>query len=59
MKKIIELALVSLLLGLIIYLAFYYGRDEAKVYQCSLAEISPDYPPDVKAMCRKLARIYD
>lgn len=23
-------------------------------YDCSLAEISPDYPPDVKQECRKL-----
>jgi hypothetical protein len=24
------------------------------VYNCSIAEISPDYPPEVKEKCRKL-----
>jgi len=30
---------------------------ESKVYDCSLAEISPDYPVEVKIGCRKLRMI--
>jgi TRAP-type C4-dicarboxylate transport system permease small subunit len=30
---------------------------EGKVYDCSLAEISPDYPVEVKIGCRKLRMI--
>jgi hypothetical protein len=51
--KILEIAVMAVLLALIVYLAAFYGRNEAKVYPCHLAEISPDYPPDVKEMCRK------
>jgi hypothetical protein len=29
-------------------------KQKGKVYDCSLAEISPDYPPKVKEECRKL-----
>ena len=27
---------------------------ETKVYDCSLADFHPDFPPDVKEQCRKL-----
>jgi hypothetical protein len=27
---------------------------QAKTYNCSIAEISPDYPPAVREQCRKL-----
>jgi len=52
----IRLVFMAVLLALIVYLAMFYGREESKVYQCSLAEISPDYPIEVKNMCRKLVR---
>jgi hypothetical protein len=29
-------------------------RPQAKTYNCSIAEISPDYPPAVREQCRKL-----
>jgi len=54
--KILENVVIISLLALIVYLAGFYGRNESKVYPCHLAEISPDYPPDVKAMCRKLTK---
>jgi hypothetical protein len=53
---ILEAFLIVFLACLIVYLAVFYGRNDAKVYPCHLAEISPDYPPDVKAMCRKLTK---
>ena len=54
--KILEIMVMVVLLALIVYLAAFYGRNEAKVYPCHLAEISPDYPPDVKEMCRRLTK---
>jgi hypothetical protein len=29
-------------------------RGEGRYYNCSLAEIHPDYPPAVREQCRKL-----
>jgi hypothetical protein len=31
---------------------------EGKVYDCTLAEISPDYPIEVKNECRRLLKEY-
>jgi hypothetical protein len=32
---------------------------EGKVYDCTLAEISPDYPIEVKQECRRLLKEYN
>ena len=56
MRVICESILIITLGCFIVYMAAFYGRDEAKVYPCHLAEISPDYPIEVKTMCRKLVR---
>jgi hypothetical protein len=32
---------------------------EGKVYDCTLAEISPDYPVEVKNECRRLLKEYN
>ena len=32
---------------------------EGRVYDCTLAEISPDYPIEVKEECRRLLREYN
>jgi hypothetical protein len=29
-------------------------RGEGRYYNCTLAEINPDYPPTVREQCRKL-----
>lgn len=39
----------------IAYVDEFY-RPEVKIYDCSIAEISPDFPPEVKEECRKLRR---
>lgn len=39
-------------IGSIVFLLFT-PAPKGKVYDCSLAEISPDYPIDVKEQCRK------
>ena len=54
--KTFQCILILALGYLIFYLALFHGRNEAKVYPCHLAEISPDYPPDVRDMCRRLTR---
>jgi hypothetical protein len=45
---------ITLLFGLVVYSAVQYTLGESKVYQCSM--ISPDYPLDVKQICRKLKK---
>lgn len=40
-------------IGSVIFL-FSTPTPRVKVYDCSIAEISPDYPVDVKNECRKV-----
>ena len=37
-----------------VYLLFTVPWPREKIYNCSIAEISPDYPIEVKEGCRKL-----
>jgi len=41
-----------------IYMAVSYPHVTVK-YDCSIAEISPDYPVQVKEACRKLLRAHN
>lgn len=46
--------------GVLIWLAILivYGGDHKEVvYDCRLAEISPDFPPEVRNECRKLRSV--
>ena len=52
MKQNITLALVALIAILILANADW--NDRSVIYDCSLAEISSDYPPEVKNECRRL-----
>lgn len=61
MKTVLATALfitaLCAMLGLIIggnILAQHLFPGQVKVYDCSLAEISPDYPPEVRNQCRKV-----
>jgi hypothetical protein len=38
----------------ILILANADWSDRTVIYDCSLSEISPDYPPEVKNECRRL-----
>ena len=38
----------------IMYIIFTVPRHGTVIYNCSIAEIHPDYPPDVKKQCREL-----
>ena len=50
---IIGLSLVTIVA---VFSDFY---PEGKVYDCTLAEISPDYPIEVKQECRRLLKEYN
>ncbi len=45
-------AVLALMLSLIIFGNSIMPRE--RIYDCSLAEISPDYPVEVKNECRKI-----
>ena len=47
---------ISLVAATAVFSDFY---PEGKVYDCTLAEISPDYPIEVKQECRRLLREYN
>ena len=48
---------IAFILVMVSFIIFFNGEQpKGKMYDCSLAEISPDYPVEVKEMCRK-ARI--
>lgn len=40
-----------------VYLLFTVPWPREKIYNCSIAEISPDYPIEVKERCRNLRAI--
>lgn len=53
-RQILEIIFVlSVLLGSISFLVIT-PPPKTRIYDCSIAEISPDYPIDVKDGCRKL-----
>lgn len=40
---------------IIMLILFFYADDrEGRYYDCSISEISPDYPAEVKDACRRL-----
>ena len=49
-----KLIIGVILLVSIVILANANWNDKTVVYDCSLAEISPDYPQEVKNECRRL-----
>ena len=50
-----ELLIVFVCLALGYTISFYLlPRHGERAYNCSIAEISPDYPIEVKEQCRKL-----
>jgi hypothetical protein len=45
---------IALVLICVIFLVYTDFGKGPRVYDCSLSEISPDYPIEVKEACRKL-----
>lgn len=56
MKRELIILIISLLI--IIYVTIFtdWGRHGVVVYDCSLSEISPDFPIEVREECRKIRR---
>jgi hypothetical protein len=54
--SIIVIIGISLVAAAAVFSDFY---PEGKVYDCTLAEISPDYPIEVKQECRRLLKEYN
>jgi hypothetical protein len=53
---LIALAICAIIL--VVYITYNYGhQSHGKMYDCRLAEISPDFPPEVRNECRKLRSI--
>lgn len=53
MKAAIAYLLVSsIAIALAIFLSLHY-QPEYKVINCGIAEISPDFTPDMRQLCRK------
>ena len=50
--KILAFIVIALVIGMAFALA-HFGPHE-RVYDCSLSEISPDFPKAVREECRKL-----
>jgi len=53
-RNTIEACVAIILVVMAISALFYFPQPKGKVYACSLAEISPDYPLQVREECRKL-----
>lgn len=53
-RNILLFCLLVIVYCVIIYVTFTVPMHGTRVYNCSIAEISPDYPLDVKQECRKL-----
>lgn len=50
-----DLVIVAVGLGLLILVMFtQYDKKNYVRYDCSISEISPDYPIEVKEACRKM-----
>lgn len=57
MKLLRDIVIVMVFLPLgLAFLYFTLPRHGEVVYNCSIAEISPDYPVAVKEQCRKLMK---
>jgi hypothetical protein len=56
MKESIIVSIGLLLIAIIVVFGDFYTQ--GKVYDCTLAEISPDYPIEIKHECRRLLKEY-
>lgn len=53
-RETVEIIVVAILAILAFSTLYVMPKSNGKVYDCSIAEISPDYPPKVKEECRKI-----
>jgi hypothetical protein len=54
MQNVIVVVSVSLcLIVIVLHTVFAYEHTRVKIYDCTISEISVDYPIEVKEECRK------
>ena len=51
-RSLVVLLPVMIAIGIFLFTDF--GKNRTRIYDCRLAEISPDFPVEVKDECRKL-----
>ena len=57
MQSVIVFVSVTLcLIAIVLHTVFSYEPIRVKIYDCTISEISADYPIEVKEECRKLKR---
>jgi hypothetical protein len=56
LEIIVLIICAMILVGYIVYNYGHPSHGLVRVYDCSISEISPDYPPEVKQECRKARR---
>lgn len=49
----ISIMIIATIIAVILVI-FFLPSQRSKVYDCSLAEISPDFPPQVREECRRI-----
>lgn len=59
-REIIRITALVLLSVMLFIVAIYLAANGPKyrVYDCSLSEISPDFPPEVREECRRIRAKY-
>ena len=55
MKNLVLVVIASIIAVALVWIIWLVApREEYRVYDCSLAEFHPDYPPAVREECRRI-----
>jgi len=49
----VSIVIITTIIAFVLVI-FFLPSQRSKVYDCSLAEISPDFPPAVREECRRI-----
>ena len=52
------ITVIIILIALVTAILMLAGEEQVVVYDCRLAEISPDFPPEVRNECRRKIHEY-
>lgn len=53
-RRYIDILVSAIIIIVSVVALWYIPAPKEKIYNCSISEISPDYPLQVKEACRKL-----
>ena len=53
---IVGFSVILCLIVIVLHTVFTYEYSRVKIYDCTISEISADYPIEVEEECRKLKR---